>query len=146
MFYFSFYIYFFVYFYQVLHNLIQSEGSRNSSRRNSANASRRNSVEESTKTVILSHEIPPLLVSTLNELIDCSDDMAQTLSSLIITNDKNNRNEKKNNDEKDSRGNSDMANHIFLIPELRVTDESIKKYLDFSKVGRAVLESLKSYE
>jgi hypothetical protein len=39
-----------------------------------------------------------------------------------------------------------MANHIFLIPELRVTDESITKYLDFSKVGRAVLGSLKYYE
>jgi hypothetical protein len=59
--------------------LLQSEGSRNNSRKISASASRRNSVEDSSKTVILSHEIPPLLVSTLNELIDCSDDMAETL-------------------------------------------------------------------
>jgi hypothetical protein len=126
--------------------LLQSEGSRNNSRRNSASASRRNSVEDSSKTVILSHEIPPLLVSTLNELIDCSDDMAETLSSLIIPNHgKISENEKKNG-EKDNRVDSDMANHIFLIPELRVNDESIKKYLDFSKVGRAVLGSLKHYE
>lgn len=125
--------------------MLQSEGSRNNSRRNSANASRRNSVEDSSKTVILSHEIPPLLVSTLNELIDCSDDMAETLSSLIIPNGKNSENEKKNG-EKDKKGDPDMANHIFLIPELRVTDESIQKYLDFSKVGRAVLGSIKSYD
>jgi hypothetical protein len=68
------------------------------------------------------------------------------LSSLIIPNHgKISENEKKNG-EKDNRVDSDMANHIFLIPELRVNDESIKKYLDFSKVGRAVLGSLKHYE
>jgi hypothetical protein len=82
----------------------------------------------------LFHKIPSLLIETLNELIDCSDDMVQAFSSITIQNRKENVKEEIN---------VDNANHIFLIPQLRNTNESIKKYTDFITIGRRVLAMIK---
>ena len=44
---------------------------------------------------------------------------------------------------KEEENNVDSANHIFLIPQLRNTNESVKKYTDFITIGRRVLAMIK---
>ena len=87
--------------------------------------------ECSTNFSPLFYKIPSLLIETLNELIDCSDDMVEAFSSITIQNMKENIKEEENN--------VDNANHIFLIPQLRNTNDHIKKYTDFITIGRRVL-------
>jgi hypothetical protein len=84
--------------------------------------------------------IPPLLINTLRELIDCSNDMAETLETV--------NNEKRGQTPDTLPGGME---HIFgRITEIsnknentKNNNENIKKYLDFSKAGKAVL---KNYE
>jgi hypothetical protein len=95
----------------------------------------KNDEECSGKFSPLFHKVPSLLIETLNELIDCSDDMVEAFSSITIQNMKENVNKDENN--------IDNANHIFLIPQLRNTNDSIKKYTDFITIGRRVLVMIK---
>lgn len=94
----------------------------------------KNDEEYSGKCSPLFHKIPSLLIETLNELIDCSDDMVEAFSSITIQNVKENDKEENN---------VDNANHIFLIPQLRNTNDNIKKYTDFITIGRRVLAMIK---
>lgn len=81
--------------------------------------------------------IPPLLISTLTELIECSDDMSDTISSLFLGEHSSIIKEKEIGKEK---GNDiKPMGHIFKIPELMNTDKNMKKYVDFSFIGRSVL-------
>lgn len=91
--------------------------------------------ECSAKFSRLFYEIPSLLIETLNELINCSEDMVEAYSSIMIHKSKENIKEEENN--------VDSANHIFLIPQLRNTNESVKKYTDFITIGRRVLAMIK---
>lgn len=98
-------------------------------------------------SILLIHRLPQLLISTLDELIDCSDDMSETLKSLLVTDRRTDNTENSNNDNKNSKNiHFDNTNHIFTMPEFRNTNESIKKYLDFSKIARSVLENIKNHE
>ena len=124
---------------------MQIDGNKEKSVKNN-NSSKNKITEVSEGNILLFHKIPQLLISTLDELIDCSDDMTDTLKSLLVT-DKRTDNNNDNNDSNNSKnGNFDNTNHIFTMPELRNTNESIKKYFDFSKIARAVLENINSYE
>lgn len=96
----------------------------------------KNDEECSAKFSPLFHKIPTLLIETLNELIDCSDDMVEAFSSITIQNIKENVNKEEGNT-------IDNANHIFLIPQLRNTNDNIKKYTDFITIGRRVLAMIK---
>lgn len=112
---------------QVLHNLFILDNEKNNE-------------NEKNNTIYFNVTIPPLLINTLRELIDCSDDMAETLKTVS--------NEKREQNPENVSG--DMG-HIFgRITEIsnkkenmRNNNESIKKYLDFSNAGKAVL---KNYE
>ena len=92
-----------------------------------------------TKFVNFYHKIPSLLSETLIELIDCADDMREALSSITIQ-----ENEKNKDVEENMIGNIyDKVNHIFQIPQLTRTNDDIKKYTDFTIIGRKVLTILK---
>ena len=93
----------------------------------------KNYKECSSKNFPLNCKIPSLLVKTLEELIDCADDMEEALSSITVQNMKENANE----------NNVDDVNHIFLIPQLRNTHDNIRKYTDFTMIGRRVLGIIK---
>ena len=60
--------------------------------------------------------------------------MVEAFSSITIQNVKENDKEENN---------VDNANHIFLIPQLRNTNDNIKKYTDFIRIGRRVLAMIK---
>ena len=79
------------------------------------------------------HKIPSLLAETLIELIDCADDMVEALSSITI----------KQIDKDKNENSYDNVNHIFLIPQLTNTNDDIKKFNDFTIIGKKVLAILK---
>jgi hypothetical protein len=112
---------------QVLHNLFILDNEKNNE-------------NEKNNTIHFNVTIPPLLINTLRELIDCSDDMAETLKTV--------NNEKRGqNPENVSGGMGHIFGRITEISNknenMKNNNENIKKYLDFSNAGKAVL---KNYE
>jgi hypothetical protein len=107
----------------VLHNLfIIDKNEKNNENEN-----------DKKNTIYFNVMIPPLLINTLRELIDCSDDMAETLKIVNI--------EKRGQNPDTLPGG---MGHVFgRITEISNKNENIKKYLNFSKAGKAVL---KNYE
>lgn len=99
----------------------------------------KNNHECSTKLDHIYHKIPSLLSDTLIELIDCADDMIEALSSMTIQQSEKNKDGKENM----IQNGYDNVNHIFQIPQLINTNDDIKKYTDFTVIGRKVLTILK---
>lgn len=99
----------------------------------------KNNDKYSTKFYHFNHKIPSLLSKTLNELIDCADDMVEALSSITMK--QINRNE--NGNECVKENSYDNVNHIFLIPQLTNANEDVKKYTDFTIIGKKLLAKLK---
>ena len=81
------------------------------------------------------HKIPSSLSDTLTELIDCADDMIEALSSIT----KKQTDKKKDGKENMVESSYYNVNHIFQIPQLTNTNDDIKKYTDFTVIGRKVL-------
>ena len=126
---------FFIIFFQVIHNLLLSDnienGEKDEKDEQDVKSENKGLVKSSLKNSFID-VIPPLLISTLIELIECSDDMLATFSSLFLE-EHSLKNEGKNNEKSSTLG------HIFNIPELVNIDENSRKYSDFSQVGRSVL-------
>lgn len=93
----------------------------------------------STKFDHFNHKIPSLLSETLIELIECADDMVEALSSITIKQVNKNEDGKANVKE----NSYDNVNHIFLIPQLTNTNEDVRKYTDFTIIGKKLLAILK---
>ena len=79
--------------------------------------------------------VPAMMVSTLTELIECADDMVETLFTDLKSNNTDLEKKLKYQNQKN-------ISHVFMIPEMVNTDPEIKKYTDFSTVGKTVLQIL----
>ena len=125
-------IFYCLFVFQVIHNLLLSDNIENGEKdEQDVRSENKGLIKSSLKNSFID-VIPPLLISTLIELIECSDDMLATFSSLFLE-EHSLKNEGKNNEKSSTLG------HIFNIPELVNIDENSRKYSDFSQVGRSVL-------
>ena len=125
-------IFYCLFVFQVIHNLLLSDNIENGEKdEKDVKSEDKGLVKSSLKNSFID-VIPPLLISSLIELIECSDDMLATFSSLFLE-EHSLKNEGKNNEKSSTLG------HIFNIPELVNIDENSRKYSDFSQVGRSVL-------
>lgn len=106
--------------------------------------------------------IPLSLASSVEELVECAEDLAETFVSLTGKHSNNSNAHrggissdssglKKTN--KNGMGNVNMGEitsneigpmgHVFMAAELQNTSENMRKYTDFATIGRAVLTSLR---
>jgi hypothetical protein len=118
---------------QVIYNLLLDEDADDKkSLVRSSSSSSATSVSKSRAP--LEEMIPVNLASTVSELVDCAEDLAETFASLTGASAAKGRGEEK---EMGAMG------HVFMVPELQNTSENMRKYTDFAKIGRAVLSNLK---
>ena len=129
--------FFYCFFFQVIHNLLLSDnieiGEKVVNGEKDTKSENDGLVKFTLKNSFIDI-IPPLLISTLFELIECSDDMSATFSSLFL---------EEHSTKNDGKSNKNQSvGHIFNIPELLNTDKNSRKYSDFSLVGRSLLSIL----